>query len=487
MLHSFPSGSLTSHRRSLNVFVLAMLSLAVVISLRNLPLTAEYGLSSIFYYVAAAVLFMIPYALVAAELASGWPKSGGIYIWVREALGERWGFFAIWMQWFHNVTWYPAMLAFIGAGIAYLFNPELANNKIYLLSVILIGFWGVTLINFLGIKTSAWMSTVCVIIGAIVPGAILILLGLYWVVSGHPLAISLSLESLKPDLGTWGNLVFFAGIFLALSGLEANANLAREVKNPQKNYPKAIFIAALLTLGILILGSIAIALVIPKENISLVSGLLDAFASFFNTLGLSWLVPIIATFTVLGALGELNAWAMAGVRGLFVTTEHGSLPPFFHKLNKHSTPVRLMVFQGIIVTIAAFAFLFLPNINVSYWVLSVLSAQMYIITYVLLFIAGIVLRYRKPHVVRAYKVPGKNVGIWICALLGFLSCIFAFLIGFVPPKQFVVGSLLKYEVTLISGIIIACAIPLVIHALRKPHWQKKVLKEIREEIRKSVK
>ena len=83
------------HRRTLNVFVLAMLSLAVVISLRNLPLTAEYGLSSIFFYLIAAVCFMLPYALVSAELASGWPKAGGVYIWVREALGDRWGFFAI--------------------------------------------------------------------------------------------------------------------------------------------------------------------------------------------------------------------------------------------------------------------------------------------------------------------------------------------------------------------------------------------------------
>src|ERR1700722_1651980 len=127
--------AIIEHKRTLNVFVLSMLSLGVVISLRNLPLTAEYGLSAIFFYLAAALFFMIPYALISAELASGWPKAGGVYIWVREALGERWGFFAMWMQWFHNVTWYPAMLAFIATGIAYVFNPALAQNKTYLITV----------------------------------------------------------------------------------------------------------------------------------------------------------------------------------------------------------------------------------------------------------------------------------------------------------------------------------------------------------------
>lgn len=170
-------------RRTLGPFVLAMLCLAVVVSLRNLPLSAEFGYSIIFYYSIAAILFMIPYGLVSAELASGWPRGGGVFIWIKEALGERLGFFAMFMQWAHNLTWYPVMLAFIGAGIAYLFNPALAQSKIYIISCVLIGFWGITLLNFLGIKTSAWMSTLCVIIGAILPGALLIGLGLDWVFS----------------------------------------------------------------------------------------------------------------------------------------------------------------------------------------------------------------------------------------------------------------------------------------------------------------
>jgi putative glutamate/gamma-aminobutyrate antiporter len=480
-------GHLPPHRRTLNVFVLSMFAVAVIVSLRNLPLTAHYGFSSLFFYLVAALLFMVPYALVSAELASGWPKAGGVYVWVKEAFGERWGFFAIWMQWFHNMTWYPAMLAFLGSGIAYLFfDPALAQNKTFLLSVILIGIWVITLINFFGIKFSSWLSTFCVIIGTIFPGTILILLAVIWLFMGKPLAVDFSIKSFFPDLSHFSNLVFMAGIVLALSGMESIANLAREVRNPQKNYPKAIFIATLITFFLLAFGSIAIAVVIPREKISLVASLLAAFETFFAAFHLKWLVPIMAFFVALGALGELNAWTIAGVKGLFVTSEHGLLPPIFHKTNETQTPTNLLLFQAVIVTLSAFLFLYLPNINLSYWVLSALSAQMYICVYLFLFPAALCLRFKKSKVVRPYRIPYGNVGIWIISVVGFLTALFAFILSFFPPEQIEIGSLLGYELLLLVGFMLIIALPLIIYALRKPHWKLDVLQEIRAEIHRST-
>ncbi|MEZ5314659.1 MAG: amino acid permease [Chlamydiales bacterium] len=470
-------------RRTLNVFLLGMLSLAVVISLRNLPFTAAYGFSSIFFYSAAALFFMIPYALISAELASGWPKEGGIYVWVKTALGNRWGFFAIWMQWFHNMTWYPAMLAFVGAILAQFIDPELAKSKFFLLSVIIIGFWGITFTNFLGIKTSALVSAICVIFGAILPGLILIGMALHWVITKGMVAF----ESMQfvPDLNPT-NLVFLSGVFLALSGLEANANLAREVKDPQKNYPRAMLMATFLILAILILGSLAIAIVIPPEKISLVSGLLDAFRFFFDLYHLQWIIPIVFLMTILGSIGEINAWVIAGVKGLFVTTEYGCLPPIFHRTNDRHIPVNLMLFQAIAVTISAFIFLYIPNVSIAYWLLSALSAQMYLLMYILLFISGIVLRYRYPNVRRVYKIPFKNLGIWIAGLMGIGSALLALFLSFTPPVKYFKMEILPFEIVVITGFLINFSIPLIIFSMRKPHWKLLVLKEIKEEIYKNT-
>jgi amino acid transporter len=226
--------------------------------------------------------------------------------------------------------------------------------------------------------------------------------------------------------------------------------------------------------------------VIPREQISLVSGLLDAFRIFFDQYRLGWIVPIVALFTVLGAFGELNAWAIAGVKGLFVTIEHGCLPPIFHKLNKRHVPVNLLIFQGVIVTVAAFIFLLLSNVNISYWILSALAAQMYLMMYIFLFIAGIVLRYRKPATPRPYRVPFKKGGMWIAIILGIGASLFALAVSFIPPFTFKIKSVFQYEMVLITGFVASVALPLIIFAFRKPHWKTKVLEEIREEIKRST-
>ena len=124
------------------------------------------------------VCFLLPSALISAELATGWPKTGGVYIWVREGISDRWGFVAVWLQWIHSVPWYPVILYFIATSLAFVFDPELANNKIYVLSIVLVGFWGMTLLNYLGIKTSSLFSAIGVVLGTIAPGALIVVLGL---------------------------------------------------------------------------------------------------------------------------------------------------------------------------------------------------------------------------------------------------------------------------------------------------------------------
>ena len=92
-----------------------MINIIAVDSLRSLPISATYGLSIFFLYGLMALFFFIPCALVTAELATGWPNTGGIYVWVREAFGRRWGFFVIFMQWIYNIVWFPTIMAFIAS------------------------------------------------------------------------------------------------------------------------------------------------------------------------------------------------------------------------------------------------------------------------------------------------------------------------------------------------------------------------------------
>ena len=99
-------------QHKLGIFSLVMIAAAFVVSVRNLPMMAETGLQMVFFALIAVGAFLIPVALVAAELATGWPKEGGVYAWVKEAFGDRWGFVAVWLLWFQMVIGMTGILSF---------------------------------------------------------------------------------------------------------------------------------------------------------------------------------------------------------------------------------------------------------------------------------------------------------------------------------------------------------------------------------------
>jgi glutamate:GABA antiporter len=463
--------TLTTPKRVISVFILAMSNVAIMASLRNLPLIAEFGWNAIFFFLIVGIGFLIPCALVSAELATGWPKSGGIYVWVREAFGDRWGFFSIWMQWVHNVSWYPAILSFVAATLAYACGmSSLAANKYYILTVVLVIFWGMTALNYCGIKTSSVVSTVGVIIGTILPGLVIIGLALVWLGQGHPLQIKTSAHALIPNFHNFDNIIFMGGFFLTFAGLEVSSGYAGEVKNPQKNYPRSILLAAAITFVLLLAGALSIAFVIPKAEISLVSGVMDAFKTMLSKYHLVWFLPIIGVLLAVGSVAEVNSWIMGPVKALYTTSIHGNLPKIFQNQNKHGMPTNLLLFQAIIVTVSSLVFLFMPNLSSSYWILSALSAQMYLVMYLFMFVAAIKLRYTQPLVPRAYRIPHPKTGMWLIACLGIISSLFAIIITFWPPKQLHVGSIVFYESFLVGGLVLMMIIPLVIYQCRKPHW-----------------
>lgn len=461
------------NKRVLGVFVLAMMNVAIIASLRALPLMAKEGFSLVFFFVVAAFMFLIPTALVSAELATGWSKSGGVYLWVKEAFGGRWGFLAIWLQWIQNVIWYPTVLSFAGATLAYLFNPALASNKLYMLAVILAVYWGATLFSLRGMQTAGWVSTIGVVAGTLIPGAAIIGLGILWLGTGNASQVSLSVKDLVPDMSSLRNIVFLAGVLLTYAGMEVSAVHAQEVKNPQRNFPRAIFLATFIILIIFILGSLSIAVVVPQAKISLVAGLMEAFTAFFDAYKIKWVIPVVAFMISIGALGQVTAWIVGPSKGLFATAKEGDLPPFFQKVNRNGVPVNLLIVQGLIVTALALVFLLMPNVSSSYWILSALTIQLYLIMYNLLYAAAIKLRYSRPDVERAYKIPGGNFGMWAVAGIGVLGALFAIFIGFFPPSQLKSGNILFYESFLVIGILIMCAAPMLIYQCRKPSWVAK--------------
>ena len=309
-------------------------------------------------------------------------------------------------------------------------------------------------------------------------GCFLIFLGFLWVVSDNVSQISFSLEGFIPDLTHIENLVFLGGLFLAFGGLEVSSGYASEVKNPQKNYPKGIICAALITFFLFLLGSISVAIVIPDTKIDLVAGLMEAMKIFLDNYHLGFFLPLLGLLLIIGAVGEVNAWIIGPVKALYTTTEHGNLPPYFQVKNKNNVPINILIFQAIIVTIVSLVFILMPNLSSAYWILTALSTQLYLIMYIIMFISAIKLRYSHPKVPRAYKIPHPHKGIWLVSIFGIIGCLFGFFLVFLPPSQINVGSIFVYETFLISGLIIMSGIPLLIQSFKKPTWLIQKTKDV---------
>lgn len=451
------------------MFTLSLLSVSAIVSLRNLPTTALLGSQAITFFVAAAICFFIPVALACAELSSGWPKEGGVYLWVEEAFGPNWGFLAVWLQWMESVVWLPTILSFIAATMAYLVKPELEANRFFLVGVMLFVLWGTTLLNFKGIKTSSFLSAVGVILGTLIPGIVLIVLGCtqlpHVTASGY---LHFSMDALNPgtDLST---LVTFTAILLGLCGMEIPAYHIKNVQNPKKDYPAAMFLATLIILLIYILGSLSIAAVIPKEKMSLIAGPMQAFHLFFNAFGLNWTAPLLAALTLIGSFAVLNTWIIGPSKGLLSSTKDGYMPKLFMRTNANESPVALLLLQAICGTVLISLFVFNESIHAAYWIINTLAAQLYLIMYFILFLAVIKLRYSQPHTPRAYQIPGGRFGVWLVGGLGAITCITALCIGFAKPADIVFQhTSLEYAVLLFSGIILCCLPPaLFIRAHKK--------------------
>lgn len=198
---------------------------------------------------------------------------------------------------------------------------------------------------------------------------------------------------------------------------------------------------------------------------------MQAFAAFFHVYHLDWMVKIIAFLTTIGALGMVSTWIIGPSKGLLAAAHHGDIPPFFQKMNRKHAPTTLLILQGVIVTALSFIFLFMPTVSASYWILTDLTAQLYLLMYVLMFLAALRLRYKSPNTPRSYRVPGGNIGMWVVAGVGLIGSLFAIAMGFVPPKDLDQKTFILYEVFLGAGIVVMFIIPLIISLFKKPSWR----------------
>ena len=400
---------------------LALMTVSSVASLRPAPTMALYGLACVFLYVLPAIIFLIPTALVSAELASGW--SGGVFRWVTEGISPNMGFVAAWHQYAMTIFYYPTLLSFVASTLAYVINPGLASSGVWTAVVIISVYWlGMLLALRGGIGVVAKLASSGVLIGTLIPGALLVILGIIFLAQGNPSAAPMTAEHLLPEWTGIASIVLIVSNFGAYSGMEMNAVHVNELKSPSKEFPKAMFVAMILVLCILILPPLVISWFIPAEELSLTAGVMQAFEAVFAHFGIQFLTPIVGSGHRVGLPRGVHDLALRPVEEPpAVLQEGGYLPPWFQRTNSAGVQINILAAQGVVTTVLALLFAFVPAVSDAYWMFMTITTSVYLLMYLWLFRAAMNLRKRQPDHPRGYRAPALNL---LC-IMGFASSLAA--------------------------------------------------------------
>ena len=447
---------------------LAFLTVGSVGDLGTAPALAVFGLASVVLYVVPAIVFLVPASLVSAELASGW--QGGVYNWVSEGLSPGMGFAAVWCQFAQTTFYYPAVLAYVASTLAYVIAPSLAHSGIYTAAVIIVVFWAAVIASARGVTSVDKLASYGIVIGTLIPGALLVVLAVIYLAQGNPSAAPFDSHHLLPPWNGLASIVLIVNSFFTYAGVEVNAVHVDDLRDAPREFPRAILVAVILILLVFMFPTLAISVAVPSTHISLTAGVMQAFRFLLDHFGLGVLIPIIGIGLVVASISGLLDWLTGPSTGLLeIGRERGYLPPYLQKVNANGVQVRILVAQGVVITLIGLLYALVPSVSRAYWIFAALATEVYLIMYVLMFVAARNLRRRQPEHARGYRAPALST---IC-VVGMLASVAACVIGLLPPSQLGHANVPVYAVSLLAGVLAVGVLPPVLLVrLRRPAWKR---------------
>ena len=481
-----------SFKRTLTFFGFFAITASMVMTVYEYPSFASSGFHLVFFLIIGGILWFLPVALCAAEMATvkGW-ESGGIFAWVGNTLGRRWGFAALFFQWFQITVGFVTMAFFILAAFAYVVGWDaLYKDPLVMFFGVAAIVWLLTLTQLGGTKYTARISKVGFVGGIIVPVLVLLAGLLIYFATGGMSQIAISPAAFVPDFSKADTLVIFASFILAYMGVEASASHVNELKNPNRNYPLAMIILAVLTIALDALGGLAVATTLPASVLdgNLSFGVIEAFrAIYVEHIGpaFSWIVFAVALLLALGVLAEISAWIVGPSRALLDTAHDGILPPSFKKVNKHGVSVRTVVVQAAIVTMwdavlcGSIALSGGSSSSVGYLTAIGLTVVIYLVGYVLFFLGYFVLVLRKKSLPRSFQLPGGTPFKVVVAGVGLVMTLATLVISFFPSSNLTAQANQVYQITLFVAFAVSVALPFVIYSQRHRWAPKRGLEAMR--------
>lgn len=447
-----------NNSKVLNFVDVIIMTVTANFGIRWIAVAAGIGPSSIFLWLFGATLFFLPLSIITAQMSRAYPEEGGLYAWVRRAMGEKHGFTVAWIYWVNNIFYYPAVLIFLAANLAYAIGrPDLASEPNYVMTTAIIGFWVMIAISLFGLKVSKYFVNLGGL-GLLVP---MILLAVFGVLAYCKFgsATNFSVEGFVPGGGITNNLPSLTMIMFAMAGVEVIATFANRVKNPRRDLYIGLLCGSAATFALYVLGTFMMNIIAAPEMLQKTSGLLQTFGIIEQKFNIAWMTRVIATGLVFAELAALVVWLLAPVIMFFECTPRGILPDWMHKTDNRGTPTNAILFQGVLVSLVILVTSLLPNVNAMYQVLVLMTTILYFIPY--LFLAVTYLR----------SLAHLNMRQWVgyCMAAGvFISIILGIAVSFIPSSDLkTTRDVWFYEAELILGPLLIIGIGWLLYRFRK--------------------
>ncbi|MBO0432830.1 tyrosine-tyramine antiporter [Enterococcus sp. DIV0660C] len=458
------------------------LTMALCATVRSIPTLAAVGWTLIFYSIFAVLFFAGPISMVSGELSTMLPQEGGPQLWVKTALGSKWGFVVAWLLW---VQMFPGMVmvaSTLGPLLGNTFgNVELGNNHWFVLACILVIYWIITLLN-LKFDMAKVGGNIGVWLGVYIPVVIMFVLGLLaafkvgLVSNGYLGAFSWS--KAFPDLEHVESLKYLAGITFIFVGIEMSSVYMPRLKDATKNYTKGVFIALIGLVLLNVINAMLVANVVPNGKMEL-ANITQPILIDCQILGLPEVIGNIFSFMVfIGVLLQLSAWVTGPSKTIIQVAREGFLPPKFgfHKENKYGVSKNVVLTQSIVISLFALLYGVMDDVSAVFLTLTNATTVIYCIVYVLIAISLLEMRKKHPELNRPYRI-GKsgNFFAWV------ISCMLIFSIVVVVFAT--LGTATMSDALLVTAIaVVMFVIPLIINHFKKDSWNTAVEASLEENL-----
>jgi amino acid transporter len=424
-----PGVSLADQPRTMGIAAMTLFAVSAMITLDTVATSSALGVQSITLFTLFALIFFVPYGLITAELGSGWPEEGGIYVWVREAYGQKWGTFTAWLYWVNVAYWAPAVFVVFAGTLAVAFWPGMSRTWEELIVVGLI--WLMVVIGILPMSLSKWVNSA----SAVVKVAVLVMLGLMGMAYAvkHGVANSFAPKEWVPSFGA--NWSFLPIIIYNFMGFELMSSAAGAVKNPRRDIPRMLLFAGAIIVGAQLLGNFGILAAVPLQDLSIVSGMADAMKLTFDSVLGGAATAVYDLFIVLllfSFIGNMVTWSIGANHSMASTGLDRSAPGIFGHVNRRfTTPDYAFVLMGVLATALTIVnYQFFATKESVFWSIFALSSIVFLFPYVLMFPALLVLRKKQPDTPRPYTVPWGKPGAWVSVVLTMTGVLFAIALFF---------------------------------------------------------